>query len=96
MKSEQYKDKQFAQYYQGLVSGSDDEKAHLPEIVEPTIVLSDYEPALMGGLSMIFPTAQIVGCWFHYSQAVFKYMSGLGLKEQYSKNPVQVKNPNML
>ena len=36
---------------------------------------------------MIFPTAQIVGCWFHFSQAVFKYMSGLGLKEQYSKNP---------
>ena len=27
MKSEQYRDKQFAQYYQGLVSGSDDEKA---------------------------------------------------------------------
>ena len=27
MRSEQYRDKEFAQYYQGLVSGSDDEKA---------------------------------------------------------------------
>ena len=27
MKSEQYRDKQFARYYQGLVSGSDDERA---------------------------------------------------------------------
>ena len=50
-------------------------------------MLSDYEPALMGGLAVIFPTAQIVGCWFHYAQATSKYMSGLGLKEQYSKNP---------
>ena len=40
---------------------------------------------------MIFPTAQVVGCWFHFSQAVFKYMSGLGLKEQYSKNPAFAK-----
>ena len=27
-------------------------KALLPEKVEPTLVLSDYEPALMGGLSV--------------------------------------------
>ena len=51
-------------------------KALLPETVKPQLVLSDYEPALMGGLSMIFPAAQIVGCWFHFSQACFKYMTG--------------------
>ena len=143
MTSEQYRDKQFAQYYQGLVSGNEEEhalifahpqnlskldentkqisadgtfrtapslkvgrlyqiliimamykdhmfpvvkaimtnktrclydavfskvKSLLPEIVKPTLVICDYEPALMGGLSMVFPMAQIVGCWFHYSQ----------------------------
>ena len=62
-------------------------KSLLPEIVKPVLVICDYEPALMGGLSMIFPLAEVSGCWFHFSQAVFKYMCGLGLKEQFAKNP---------
>ena len=43
-------------------------KSLLPETVKPTLVTCDYEPALMGGLSVIFPMAQIVGCWFHFSK----------------------------
>ena len=61
-------------------------KSLLPDSVQPTLVITDYEPALMGGLSMIFPMSRIVGCWFHFTKAVFKYMSGLGLKEQFTKN----------
>ena len=42
--------------------------------VAPEKVMSDYEQALQGALANIFPGALILGCWFHYSQAVFKHM----------------------
>ena len=43
-------------------------KEVLPEEVVPDIVLTDFESALQGALSAIFPTASVRGCWFHYSQ----------------------------
>ena len=43
-------------------------KEHLPDSVQPEKVMSDYEQALQGALSEIFPDAEILGCWFHYSQ----------------------------
>ena len=46
-------------------------KTMLPEEVKPTVVITDYEPALQGGLAAIFPDAKICGCWFHYSQVSY-------------------------
>ena len=43
-------------------------KELLPETVEPEMIMTDYEIALQGGLSDIFPSAQVLGCWFHFSQ----------------------------
>ena len=43
-------------------------KEELPETVNPETVMTDYEGALQGALSEIFPEATIVGCWFHFSQ----------------------------
>ena len=43
-------------------------KEELPETVNPETVMTDYEVALQGALSEIFPEATIVGCWFHFSQ----------------------------
>ena len=45
-------------------------KSLLPNTVRPTLIICDYENALMGGLAVIFPTSQIIGCWFHYSQVM--------------------------
>ena len=50
------------------------------------MIMSDYESALMGGLTAIFPTARVVGCWFHYSQNIFKRMSNLGLRDKFKNN----------
>ena len=30
--------------------------------------MSDYEQALQGALANLFPEADVLGCWFHYSQ----------------------------
>ena len=43
-------------------------KSLLPETVKPTLIISDYEPALMGSLSVIFPMAKVIGCWFHFTK----------------------------
>ena len=54
-------------------------KELLPATVEPEMIMSDYETALQGGLSEVFPTARVVGCWFHYSQVSFSFSVGLKL-----------------
>ena len=40
----------------------------LPDSVNPSLILSDFEAALMGGIRAIWPAARVVGCWFHFSQ----------------------------
>ena len=47
-------------------------KELLPSTVEPDLVMADYETALQSGLGEIFPTAQVLGCWFHFSQVRIK------------------------
>lgn len=51
--------------------------------LEPTSVMSDYERALRNALRTVYPNAQIIGCWFHFCQAVGKHckkISGLKAK----------------
>ena len=43
-------------------------KELLPPDVNPSLIMSDFESALMGGLREMWPAARVVGCWFHYSQ----------------------------
>ena len=49
----------------------------------PDTVLTDFETALQGAL--IFPDASVCGCWFHFSQAVFKHTVQFGLEEYFVK-----------
>jgi hypothetical protein len=42
--------------------------------LEPRIIKSDYELGLMKSLQSSFPNATLSGCYFHYSQAVFRAM----------------------
>ena len=60
----------------------------LPESVNPEMIMTDYEIALQGGLSQIFPNAEVVGCWFHYSQNVFKKLANVGLKNAFIENDI--------
>lgn len=38
--------------------------------LKPKVIHSDYEASLLKALQDIYPSAQRVGCWFHYCQAV--------------------------
>jgi hypothetical protein len=42
--------------------------------LEPRIIKSDYELALMKALQTTFPNATLSGCYFHFAQAVFRAM----------------------
>ena len=36
------------------------------------LVISDFEPAILGSMGSAFPNARPHGCWFHYGQAIFR------------------------
>ena len=49
----------------------------------PSHVIVDYEAAAIGALEEVFPTATISGCLFHFSQAILRKVSKLGLRTRY-------------
>lgn len=40
--------------------------------IEPATAISDFEKAERKALQTIFPSAKIIGCFFHYSQVIKK------------------------
>ena len=53
--------------------------------------MSDFEPAILGAMTMAFPAATAKGCWFHYGQAIYRKASELGLSPSYKKKGVVYK-----
>ena len=53
----------------------------------PEVVISDFELAILGAVASEFPSSRTRGCWFHFSQAIFKHATNkLGLKKSYKLN----------
>ncbi|CAF1023023.1 unnamed protein product [Brachionus calyciflorus] len=49
--------------------------------------LCDFEKAMLNGIEAVFPTAKIYGCWFHFNQAIIRYLfDNCGLKSLYLTN----------
>lgn len=46
--------------------------------LEPTSVMSDYERAMRNALRTVYPNCQIIGCWFHFCQAIGKHCKKIG------------------
>lgn len=40
--------------------------------LNPNIILTDYETAMRKALVTVFPMAKLLGCWFHYTQAIMR------------------------
>uniref|UniRef100_T1JH24 MULE transposase domain-containing protein n=1 Tax=Strigamia maritima TaxID=126957 RepID=T1JH24_STRMM len=55
--------------------------------LNPTVVMSDFETALQNAVSICFPRARVAGCFFHYSQAIWRRVQKLGLTDGYRDNP---------
>ena len=52
----------------------------------PTCAMADFEQAPRNALSAVFPSVTIIGCWFHFTKAVFEKVKKLGLSNAYKKN----------
>jgi ribosomal protein L7/L12 len=53
--------------------------------------ISDFEPAILGAMTVAFPSAVAKGCWFHYGQAIYRKASELGLSVAYKQKGVVFK-----
>ena len=47
----------------------------------------DFEAALMAAITDEFPAADLHGCYFHFTQAVWRKIQFLGLVHEYAHNP---------
>lgn len=47
--------------------------------ITPSVVMSDYEEAMRSAVREVFPTAKLLGCWFHYTPALRRMAKKLGL-----------------
>ena len=53
---------------------------------EPRKFQLDYEAAALGAIARMFPEAEIKGCNFHYTQAVYRKVQVIGLKKAYDED----------
>lgn len=62
--------------------------AILREIPEwaPDTVNADFESAVMEAIKAVFPAAQFHGCFFHFSQSLWRKVQNLGLANDYSSS----------
>jgi len=48
--------------------------------IQPTTIMSDFEKGLRKALLQVFPQCKLLGCFFHYSKALWQKASKLGLR----------------
>jgi hypothetical protein len=63
-----------------------DKVRELVQGVTPATVAIDFEAAMWQALHDTFPQSRLLGCYFHYSQAVVKKIGNLGLRTLYGSN----------
>lgn len=47
----------------------------------------DFEKSAENAFRIFFSQSIIHGCWFHYTQCIYRYIQSLGLSELYQNNP---------
>ncbi|CAK9292217.1 unnamed protein product, partial [Gordionus sp. m RMFG-2023] len=55
-------------------------------IFNPKYGQTDFEAAAISALGFVFPTMVIKGCFFHFSQAIWRKCQALGLTVEYRDN----------
>ena len=70
------------QLYTAVISAV---RTNIPKF-NPSIVICDFETAPRNAFKFVFPYANIVGCWFHCTKAVYNKVQKLGLGKLYRVN----------
>lgn len=55
-------------------------------VLDPAILLTDFESAQIKALKEVFPDAIQKGCFFHLVKSLWRRLQKLGLKKQYASN----------
>ena len=55
----------------------------------PKVILIDFEKALWNTFTMCFPEAQLVGCWFHFTQAISAWLKANQESKWLKQNQIQ-------
>lgn len=64
------------------------ELRNIPGInLQPQTVLIDFEVAEKNALEAVFPGVSVKGCFFHFSQNIWKKVQGNGLVDRYKQEP---------
>ena len=53
---------------------------------KPSFAIGDFEIAPKNALAQTFPYITIIGCWFHFTKAVFEKVKKIGLAKLYTHN----------
>ena len=54
--------------------------------LEPSVALTDFEPAVQNALIDAFPGIDIKGCFFHFKHAIHDWITQHGYKIDYNSN----------
>ena len=60
-------------------------RSFLPEPLRLKNVVADFESALRGALGDVFPEVSYTGCFFHWTQAVYRKVQQFGLAASYMR-----------
>ncbi|CAF3034371.1 unnamed protein product, partial [Rotaria sp. Silwood2] len=72
--------------YQQLFQVLKDMAASMNRIFKPERIISDFESSLVSIIPAEFPQAVHQGCYFHYTQAIYRRIQSLGLSTAYSQD----------
>ncbi len=61
-------------------------RSNLQQDLLPSVILSDFEQAIMQAAKSVFPAVTIKGCYFHFCQAFLRKMQSLGLQVEYQQD----------
>ena len=50
-------------------------------------IVTDYERGVISALESDFAETEHLGCYFHFTQSIFRHLTELGLKKSYSRDP---------
>ena len=57
----------------------------IPQL-HPTTAMSDWETGARNALKEEYPTTKLSGCWFHYTQAIWRRIQKAGLIQVFREN----------